>query len=586
MINEIQIENFRCFKERTIFPLSNISLIYGDNNSGKTTFLRALSLLKETFSQPSGLGLRIPSEPYNLGDTSTLHWKHQESNYQEIKFRIACDSLPDYKTYNNFDSIELVYDKSLDGVSDFYALKKIAFHKEGDEVLFLHTQEGEDGYSNGLYHLLGVSVSSRYLENFITNELPAFSEKVSSLWYTDSLAVNLRPMADFFIQNFLIKNDDSEGSLSMVEKIAFLECIICFSRGELGEFSHITSLFLDRYIHDEERGESKELPERSLEIKKEYSVYKANEEKIEYLKTLIGRVKEDYQDFLLGRHPGHARDMSFNVHELVELISNTEDLNETILNFRYFIRTNISNLLTPIRDLSLTSTIQASNQRFYERSDPKNSDLLKLGELFDKERVVGKQNYGFLPTKHTFDECVKKIGLPFEVIFETAFDGEVFRILLEYENGSRINLNDAGFGIYQLIKALVTLCIYNLDTSPHHPLIALEEPEVHLNPKMQIKFVNLLIDLATPDEDSQFKQVILDTHMEVAAYALLDRISKSSNKELGRGESSLNPHNVQFLKVEYLPDEKYSIVHPISAGKYGTFSPPWPGGFFKLDDLG
>ena len=211
---------------------------------------------------------------------------------------------------------------------------------------------------------------------------------------------------------------------------------------------------------------------------------------------------------------------------------------------------------------------------------------MKLGELFDKEGdVVGKQNYGFLPTKHTFDECVKKIGLPFEVIFETAFDGEVFRILLEYENGSRINLNDAGFGIYQLIKALVTLCIYNLDTSPHHPLIALEEPEVHLNPKMQIKFVNLLIDLATPDEDSQFKQVILDTHMEVAAYALLDRISKTSDNELGRGESSLNPHNVQFLKVEYLPDEKYSIVHPISAGKYGTFSPPWPGGFFKLDDL-
>ena len=157
----------------------------------------------------------------------------------------------------------------------------------------------------------------------------------------------------------------------MDEKIAFLECIICFSRGELGEFSHITSLFLDRYIHDEERGESKALPEWSLEIKREHSVYKANEEKIEYLKTLICRVKEDYQDFVLGCHPGHARDMSFNVHELVDLISKTEALNETILNFRYFVRTNISNLLTPVRDLSLLPLYKQVIKGFMNEAIPK-----------------------------------------------------------------------------------------------------------------------------------------------------------------------------------------------------------------------
>jgi AAA15 family ATPase/GTPase len=44
MINKIVIENFRCFKRFQLSSLKQLNIIVGDNNSGKTAFLEAVSI--------------------------------------------------------------------------------------------------------------------------------------------------------------------------------------------------------------------------------------------------------------------------------------------------------------------------------------------------------------------------------------------------------------------------------------------------------------------------------------------------------------------------------------------------------------
>ena len=44
-INSIAINQFRGIQRVTVSDFSNINLIVGDNNSGKTTFLEAIQLL-------------------------------------------------------------------------------------------------------------------------------------------------------------------------------------------------------------------------------------------------------------------------------------------------------------------------------------------------------------------------------------------------------------------------------------------------------------------------------------------------------------------------------------------------------------
>jgi predicted ATPase len=60
MLTKVQIKNFRCFRELEIAPLRRVNLITGQNNTGKTALLEALSLL---LAQPN------PSAQGNLPNT-------------------------------------------------------------------------------------------------------------------------------------------------------------------------------------------------------------------------------------------------------------------------------------------------------------------------------------------------------------------------------------------------------------------------------------------------------------------------------------------------------------------------------------
>ncbi|SHN51020.1 AAA domain-containing protein [Butyrivibrio hungatei DSM 14810] len=69
-IESIEINSFRGIKQLEITGFSNINLIVGDNNSGKTTFLEAIQLLfaktqigsvKKIINQRSVLILRCNS---------------------------------------------------------------------------------------------------------------------------------------------------------------------------------------------------------------------------------------------------------------------------------------------------------------------------------------------------------------------------------------------------------------------------------------------------------------------------------------------------------------------------------------------
>ena len=45
MLKKIVLNNFRCFKKFQISGLKQLNIIVGDNNSGKTAFLEAVSIV-------------------------------------------------------------------------------------------------------------------------------------------------------------------------------------------------------------------------------------------------------------------------------------------------------------------------------------------------------------------------------------------------------------------------------------------------------------------------------------------------------------------------------------------------------------
>ena len=48
MITQIEIENFKCFKNRVSFPLGKLTLLTGINGRGKSTLLQSLLLMRQS----------------------------------------------------------------------------------------------------------------------------------------------------------------------------------------------------------------------------------------------------------------------------------------------------------------------------------------------------------------------------------------------------------------------------------------------------------------------------------------------------------------------------------------------------------
>ena len=87
MIKNIGVENFRIFKNYTEFELTPITVLTGPNNSGKSSFLKLLSLLQHSFTSDKGLELlNFDGGTNNLERfDKVLNWN---SNSNQIKIVI------------------------------------------------------------------------------------------------------------------------------------------------------------------------------------------------------------------------------------------------------------------------------------------------------------------------------------------------------------------------------------------------------------------------------------------------------------------------------------------------------------------
>lgn len=138
-------------------------------------------------------------------------------------------------------------------------------------------------------------------------------------------------------------------------------------------------------------------------------------------------------------------------------------------------------------------------------------------------------------------------------------------------NGRKVELSphDVGVGISQLIPVVVTA----LAGGEH--LLVIEQPELHLHPRLQAKLGDLFIEAATGERK---QTVILETHSEHLLLRLLRRIRETSEGTLPGGCRSLKPDQLAVLYVESVDgDVRVTRLHVTDDG---DFAASWPGGFF------
>jgi hypothetical protein len=149
-------------------------------------------------------------------------------------------------------------------------------------------------------------------------------------------------------------------------------------------------------------------------------------------------------------------------------------------------------------------------------------------------------------------------------------------VLIDKRTNTPVSHRDVGIGVSQVIPILVSC--YGLSDA----LVAIEQPEIHLHPKLQAELGDVFIESALGEQKNTF---ILETHSEHLLLRIMRRMRETYNNELPEGCLPVRPEDVSVLFVE--SDSRGSFVREMPLNKRGELVKAWPGGFFEeeLDEI-
>jgi hypothetical protein len=150
-------------------------------------------------------------------------------------------------------------------------------------------------------------------------------------------------------------------------------------------------------------------------------------------------------------------------------------------------------------------------------------------------------------------------------------------LVLVSESGDLgLDPSDVGIGISQVLPVIVAALAEGAS------LVLIEQPELHIHPRLQAELGDLFIEVARKGR----VRFILETHSEHLVLRMLRRIRQTGEGELPPGHAGLEPAQLSVAIVDppmSHPDgiRQGTRVHQPRIDNTGEFLDQWPHGFFE-----
>jgi AAA ATPase domain/Protein of unknown function (DUF3696) len=212
-----------------------------------------------------------------------------------------------------------------------------------------------------------------------------------------------------------------------------------------------------------------------------------------------------------------------------------------------------SSMRTLFAKLSYVGPLRAKLQRFYRVSPELPDTVGSQGEhaanLFRRRAADLKAEIDSWVKRFEFGEELRYIGLT-DDLFQLVFKSDT----------EETNVADAGFGASQVLPLIIQAVV-----APHDSLTIAEQPEIHLNPRLQCVLADLFAQMAISGH-----RVIVETHSEHLIVRLRRLIA----------EGKISPDLVSLFFVE--KESGASKIREIPIQKNGNIERDvWPTGFFE-----
>ena len=145
-------------------------------------------------------------------------------------------------------------------------------------------------------------------------------------------------------------------------------------------------------------------------------------------------------------------------------------------------------------------------------------------------------------------------------------------VIREATSDIELKPQDIGVGVSQLLPIVVAALVTD------DGIVAMEQPELHIHPALQVALGDLFIHRVIDREVS----FLIETHSEHLLLRFLRRIRETSENGLPPEVDGLSPEQ---LSVVFIKKSSAGVeVTPLDVDETGEFKNEWPDGFFEERD--
>lgn len=529
MLREYQLTNFKAFAGPETIPIRPITLIYGPNSSGKSSILQSLLLLKQTLQEAENPEtLLLPKgNLVNLGGYREFIHRHDVS--KQFSFKVLLD-VDKHETPNPFEN--LVRDKLIQ--TRLLGLQvTFTYDQNTSNVVFSSVDVfiGDDSSPGVIYKpekqdSFGVELSN-YQGTILKLNKINYDYSFWKTWF-DTYGAKLAKNAVAEVKSHVRQKTIRAAQLQQPQHKQRLEKL----QKEIEQLIRLQKRF-DNYTFDAAIEDFSKANLHSLMLCRNFLPVTSNGLPGEELSN--PEIRYLFQE--------NRR------HWLPDILGVTLQACST---FRRFLENTI--YIGPLRDYP---------ERLYILSGNSSQQVGKSGKmlsdiLFRNSELLKQVN-----------DQLEGFGLGYELKvasytnYETSELSDVFALrLVDKYTGVNVSLLDVGFGISQVLPIVVQSMLSRKQT------LLIEQPEIHIHPRLQAELGSLLAECIKPPFENQF---IIETHSE----HLMLRLQKLIRK----GE--LKPEDVSVIYVAR--DNDGSKCLHLRLDEEGDFIDEWPDGFFEED---
>lgn len=544
MLKKFDFQNYKAFDQGSI-ELKPITILLGANSSGKSSLLQLLLLFEQTLNSERGYesALKLNGKYTTLGETENIFKNKDLGKTLSFSFEIEFDSLHDY--FREIRNLKRYIERDIDEI--YYEFKKIESKLLSGDYRFRERVLSND--TNFLNRIKEIKkIKKEVLKNY-PKENTLFEELSTEYEIERLLSENprLKRVFNKELNEYIEAYQAIENLVNLKIRKFLIKYEVCYNKKR--NTIDISALSIKNendlligYKIEHNKGHRKNILTSDFINNRILNKYRIKFGRNTNFDTLDLISKEQSEDILRYNrvYPGGSIFCSMLV-KFINIFSNNlhRSFNDSRINY-----------ISPLR---------AFPKRYYFLDESNVSSSL--------DSIDGDNLTEILKKEHLLTQKVNKWLNNFGLSVSVEDVKEVIHRLKITQNGLNLDITDVGFGISQVLPIIVQGFL-----SKNESITIIEQPEIHLHPKMQAELADLFIDIITSDVNENNKALLIETHSE--------SILKRLRRRIAEGKISSEDVAIYFIHSR-LKKSSSAKVERLVISKTGAFD--WPKEFYSTD---